>query len=449
MKKTLVTLLALVFVLGIAGTALAAPANPFVDVPAKHWAYGAVAQLAKAGIVDGYGDGSFRGDRSMTRYEMAQVVAKAMAKSDKADAEQKALIDKLAVEFAAELNNLGVRVAKLEANQPNIQFKGAAWIRYTADDFTSGPSSVSAQYRLRLDGTAKVDDKTSFNFRFVNREPDKAHLGNDTWQTFGESGQSGAKGTYGNQNNIDRINLTTKLGDLNMTLGRQSMYVDQQNMIMDSGAFSFDGVKLNTKFGDLGFTVQYGRFYKGAAIDSNVAGSTRLSDLDVTSAAIDSKLGKFAWAVSYTNMNNPVVDTAAFKWTLFDTKYTFDTKWTLQALYLHNGAEKIWGNLGTNAYAAKLTFGDFVLNKTAAQNLQFQYVNAKGNATWFGFSGLDTSIGGKESQCVDWKMYLLQYNYAFSKSFNASLIYAQVDPTDAADKANEKKHIRVVTNVLF
>jgi hypothetical protein len=134
MKKTLVTLLALVFVLGIAGTAFAAPANPFVDVPAKHWAYGAVAKLVKAGIVDGYGDGTFRGDRAMTRYEMAQVVAKAMAKSEKADAETKALIDKLAVEFAAELNNLGVRVAKLEKNASNIKLSGDVRLRYVHTD---------------------------------------------------------------------------------------------------------------------------------------------------------------------------------------------------------------------------------------------------------------------------------------------------------------------------
>ena len=51
MKKNLIVALALVFVLGIAGTAFAA-ANPFVDVPAKHWAYDAVTKLAQAGILE-------------------------------------------------------------------------------------------------------------------------------------------------------------------------------------------------------------------------------------------------------------------------------------------------------------------------------------------------------------------------------------------------------------
>lgn len=148
MKKSLVIALVLAFVLSIAATAMAAPANPFVDVPAKHWAYDAVSKLAKAGIVDGYGDGTFRGDKTMTRYEMAQIVAKAMARSDKANAENKALIDKLAVEFAAELNNLGVRVAALESNSstpfgPSAKVYGDARTKYQKNPTALGALSNS------------------------------------------------------------------------------------------------------------------------------------------------------------------------------------------------------------------------------------------------------------------------------------------------------------------
>ena len=76
MKKTLVSALAAALVVGAAGTTFAA-ANPFSDVPRDHWAYDAVTQLANDGVVEGYGDGTFRGDKSITRYEMAQMVAKA------------------------------------------------------------------------------------------------------------------------------------------------------------------------------------------------------------------------------------------------------------------------------------------------------------------------------------------------------------------------------------
>ena len=112
MKKTLSAALTTALVIGAASTTFAA-ANPFADVPADHWAYDAVSQLAADGVIEGYGDGTYRGDKNITRYEMAQMIARAMAKSD-VSAKNKALIDKLAAEFSDELNNLGVRVANLE-----------------------------------------------------------------------------------------------------------------------------------------------------------------------------------------------------------------------------------------------------------------------------------------------------------------------------------------------
>ena len=103
MKKTLVSALTTALVVGAASTTFAA-ANPFADVPADHWAYDAVAQLVQDGVVNGYSaDGTFKGDQSMSRYEMAQIVAKAMAKSDAADNNNKALIEKLSAEFSDEL----------------------------------------------------------------------------------------------------------------------------------------------------------------------------------------------------------------------------------------------------------------------------------------------------------------------------------------------------------
>ena len=165
MKKNLIVALALVFVLGIAGTAFAA-ANPFVDVPAKHWAYDAVTKLAQAGILDGYGDGTYRGERLATRYEMAQATAKAMARADKADAQMKGLIDKLAVEFAAELNNLGVRVAKLEKNASTIKFWGDARMRYQSGNAgaldSSNTGSNRFQQRIRIYAKADLNDKAAF-----------------------------------------------------------------------------------------------------------------------------------------------------------------------------------------------------------------------------------------------------------------------------------------------
>ncbi|MBO5651338.1 MAG: S-layer homology domain-containing protein, partial [Selenomonas sp.] len=119
--KKLLAVVGAACLLGSANVASAA-ASPFSDVPQDSWAYDAVAQLAADGIVEGYGDGSFKGGRAITRYEMAQITAKAMAKNPTGT--DKALVDKLAAEFGSELKNLGVRVAELERNADNFRVDG-------------------------------------------------------------------------------------------------------------------------------------------------------------------------------------------------------------------------------------------------------------------------------------------------------------------------------------
>ncbi len=110
--------LALVLVLVLA-FALPVLANPFVDVPLNHWAYDSVQSLAAKGVIVGYPDGTFGGGKSLTRYEFAEATAKALAYvegMDFASAEDVAILEKLAIEFADELASLGVTVADLEAS---------------------------------------------------------------------------------------------------------------------------------------------------------------------------------------------------------------------------------------------------------------------------------------------------------------------------------------------
>ena len=124
MKKNLVLALTTAIVAGATATTFAA-ANPFSDVPQGHWAYDYVNQLAADGIIEGYGDTTFQGDKNITRYEMATMIAKAMAKPNVGGTD-KAMLDKLAAEFSDELNNLGVRVANLERNADKVAWHGTA-----------------------------------------------------------------------------------------------------------------------------------------------------------------------------------------------------------------------------------------------------------------------------------------------------------------------------------
>ena len=159
-KKTLVSAITAALVVGAASTTFAA-ANPFSDVPADSWAYDAVSTLAADGVIDGYPDGTYQGQNTMTRYEMAQIVARAMAKTDLEKAD-KALVDKLAAEFAEELDNLGVRVADLEKKSDNVKWGGELRYRY---------------YDINRDSNLGDETHNKVLFRL---EP-KAYIGDSGW----------------------------------------------------------------------------------------------------------------------------------------------------------------------------------------------------------------------------------------------------------------------------
>ena len=59
--------------------------NPFVDVPSDSWAYRSVADLANSGIIQGVNGKEFEGNRSITRYEAAEITAKALAQVTRAN----------------------------------------------------------------------------------------------------------------------------------------------------------------------------------------------------------------------------------------------------------------------------------------------------------------------------------------------------------------------------
>ena len=89
--------------MAVLGITTAFAANPFSDVTPDSWAYQAVEQLATAGIINGYPDGTFKGQKDITRFEMAQMIAKGMANQDRANAEQQAMLNRLSDEFSNEL----------------------------------------------------------------------------------------------------------------------------------------------------------------------------------------------------------------------------------------------------------------------------------------------------------------------------------------------------------
>lgn len=136
-------------------------ANPFTDVSSDDWAYQAVASLSDEGVIDGYPDGTFRGDKHVTRYEIAQIVARLMAKEDTLNASQKETLAKLSSQYANELKDLGVRIAELEkkrgATDLITELRVQSIDRY--DDVFKGKKHNEISTRVRLNTITPVNDR--------------------------------------------------------------------------------------------------------------------------------------------------------------------------------------------------------------------------------------------------------------------------------------------------
>ena len=206
MKKSLV--LAMAMALGVTASAYAA--NPFSDVPAGHWAYDSINKLAAAGVIEGYGDTTFGGDKLMTRYEMAQIVAKAMAKG--------ANVDKLAAEFADELDNLGVRVANLEKKADNVKVTGELRYKYMSQDGDVNSSNHDTDLRSRIWVNGQINDDWSYTGMLENTQILSDNAGNDNGDE---------------KTDFQRAYVEGKLGGLNVTAGRYNAFFANGNIYDD------------------------------------------------------------------------------------------------------------------------------------------------------------------------------------------------------------------------
>ena len=226
MKKSLV--LAMAMALGVTASAYAA--NPFSDVPAGHWAYDSISKLAAAGVIDGYGDGTFGGDKLMTRYEMAQIVAKAMAKG--------ANVDKLAAEFADELDNLGVRVANLEKKADNVKITGELRFRYVDQDGAMYKKIVPAG-----DGVSGVLGNDSNHAADIRSRIWINGMINDDWIYTGmlQNVQNLNNNTGDENTSFQRAYVDGKLGGMAVRAGRYNLVIADGN-IYDTRA---DGLELS------------------------------------------------------------------------------------------------------------------------------------------------------------------------------------------------------------
>ena len=310
MKKSLV--LAMAMALGVTASAYAA--NPFSDVPAGHWAYDSISKLAAAGVIEGYGDDTFRGDRLMTRYEMAQIVAKAMAKG--------ANVDKLAAEFADELDKLNVRVAALEKKSDNVKITGQFRYHYAHHKRKGYDENAHENFlRSRIWFTGTVNDNWTYTGMLQNLHDIHANTSANNEVT-----------------NFQRAYVDGRVGGVKVRAGRHDFQLGDANLYDTR----MDGIKI--AYGDkVKFGAYVGKPTDGGVIEATYKGkkvNVKYGKFWGANLGYDS--GKFALNVAYDKFHDANVDD--FKnngvWSV-QAGYNFG-KATLGAIYLKSNVDAIY-----------------------------------------------------------------------------------------------------------
>ena len=379
MKKQFAAIFAATAVLGVT-TAFAA--NPFSDVTPDSWAYQAVSQLAAAGIVNGYPDGTFKGQNDITRYEMAQMVAKAMANQDRANAEQQAMINRLADEFSNELNNLGVRVARLEDRVGNVKVTGDARLRYR--DAEHAKSKFDARARVQFN--AKVNDRTDAVVRLTSGN---FELGNSQ-----NGGNADAQ--------IDRAYVNHKFGE------RVSLKAGRFGQVVGGGlAFdgTFDGAQFNAGNDKVNFQAAY-----GYAVSGEAAGLTKEQNVTNTILNLNGKVGKHTMVGGFYDRVNQDSTNGYKNIYGFNADANFDKVWVGGEWLKDSHVDE------SQAWTAGLGYGDYNIAKKGSWDVKGQYFNAKANAPI-----VDTTYN--HLYTTDAKGWMASVNYALQNNVGLSANY--------------------------
>ena len=406
MKKSLV--LAMAMALGVTASAYAA--NPFSDVPAGHWAYDSISKLAAAGVIEGYGDDTFRGDRLMTRYEMAQIVAKAMAKG--------ANVDKLAAEFAEELDALGVRVAALEKKADNVKITGQIRYRYRmqTNRVGDGPRPINHDLRTRLTFTGKVNENwnyvgmleniQNFHQNLKATDPDYNHTGEDgntDWQ---------------------RAYLQGRLGGTKVTAGRYH----EELVGGDSDVYSnrIDGIKV--QYGDkVRLMGWYGKMAKKSP--TLTAGSKKSWGVH---AGAD--LGK---AVDLFVGYDALEDIDKEKTKLFDVGLNAkfgDVKAT--AIYLHGSKDEEAETDKKNGFTIQLAYKGAVASKPGSWGFLAKYYD-QGNLTYVDHAVATGKGAFLPATVSGFKGFRVSADYTIAKNMVTRVSYFDLKGKD--DNKNKAK----------
>ena len=396
MKK----ILAIAAVAALTAGVSAYAANPFSDVSPDDWAYQAVSDLSDQGVVEGYPDGTFKGERNMTRYELAQVIARLMAREDQLNAEQKATLDKLAGEYADELANLGVRVSNLEKKVGNISWFGDARMRWKEKGYNTDGSRKADGWdgRMRINAKAQVNDSTYVRGRFTSN------------MNFKDDADANTK--------MDVLFVHHQFGDkVGMNLGRNFLTLGQTGMYYDD---FFDGAQLFIGDSKLTLEAGYGRM------------NTWINDYgqkkdDTVYARLYGQTGRIAYDAEYIKTVGAADADKKSIWGAGLTVGVTDAVDIFGDFYKNTepkGDPQMW--------TAGLGFGHYNLKKPGTFRVAAQYVRNEAGA-YFGGSTY-TAFPASSLLNVDSKFWLANADVVLAKNIRLHGEYAfNVKTDDSVD----------------
>ena len=383
MNKKLVA--SLVATMAVGATAFAA--NPFVDVPSDSWAYNSVVELANSGIIQGVDGVHFQGERNITRYEAAEIVAKAMAHEDRANAEQRALINRLADEFSDELNNLGVRVSNLEDRVGNVKLTGDARVRFR-DQKGSLKNDKSWDFRGRLRANAKINDRADavigVNYASKFSSTDAASADKDTFY-------------------VDRayVNYALDAGKkFNLMVGRYDYELGNASGIQYGD--NFDGAQLKFANKKMAATAGYGKFKEDVLNDTKTAYG-ELEGFFGGGTVAGSAVGAY-----YNDLNGVGTVNDAKVWGAY-ASLNFAKKFNLNAEAYRVNYDKA-SVADADGFAAKLTYGKAKFDTPKSWDLWVNYINIEDGAAD------DNGTGSWRTNVNNTKGWAAGADYTFAKN---------------------------------
>ena len=389
MKKFIIPALTSALIISTASTSFAAN-NPFSDVNDHHWAYQSVIELAEAGIITGYDNsdaslnGKFIGGRNITRYEMAQMIAKTLARIEgesslfniQLQGHQWTFVDNsgvrrvvdgtvvpfklsngavvdmqkldqlmnLLIEFRGELDTLGIRVKDLEDHSDMVKWTGELRYRYWNNKTDNQDDSTRNQMQFRIFPTAKLDSHWTAKARFTASIDMSADTTTDAKMTF--------------------IYAEGKYDKFNIQLGKMPFYSTADDGLVMDDFFSGGRITYGDKFK---VKVEAGRWKLGNSnldVDdsSNYVGGELLYDDD----------DRFNFGVGYRHFKSDEFANAV--------GYGDENKASIVSV----GAGYKFGDVELDASYAKNTKAD---DYSKAYNFELSYAGAERNkpGTWGAF----------------------------------------------------------------